>query len=298
MLSHLPVVYLATLILVFGWTNPDVAHAQDLRALLNAETEQVGEVFAPGVISSPDSSESSPTLTADGRTLVFTRYTSYGQQVPYIATRTGDTWTADAWTVERAPFAEFVYNLAISPDGSTLLFRTPRTGNSDTEPVSRVFRVNRSNDGTWGDVEEVEELRDTRAGYFDIQSDGSLYLYARPGEPGDDPDLPRGVYRSVLQEDGSYGPMDFLGHAVSPAGSTTFSPEVFDDGKQMIVTRAGISAEEEAELGEKGFYLHRQTDGGWDDGRRLPLPYGWDATLLPGNRLLFVDRGELIVLSL
>ena len=190
MLSHLPVVYLATLILVFGWTNPDVAHAQDLRALLNAETEQVGEVFAPGVISSPDSSESSPTLTADGRTLVFTRYTSYRKQVPYIATRTGDTWTADAWTVERAPFAEFVYNLAISPDGSTLLFRTPRTGNSDTEPVSRVFRVNRSNDGTWGDVEEVEELRDTRAGYFDIQPDGSLYLYARPGETGDTPTCP------------------------------------------------------------------------------------------------------------
>jgi hypothetical protein len=256
------------------------------------------KTFAPGVISSPDSSESSPTLTADGRTLVFTRYTSYRKQVPYIATRTGDTWTADAWTVERAPFAAFVYNLAISPDGSTILFRDVRSGDPETKHVSRAFRVERGEDGTWGDVEEVEELRGTRAGYFDIQPDGSLYFYAHPGKTGDDPDPPRGVYQSVLQADGSYGPLEFIGYAVSPAGSNTFAPEIFDDGQHMIVTRAGISAEEEAELGKKGFYLHRQTASGWDGGTLLPLPYGWDATLLPGNRLLFVNRGELILLSL
>jgi len=302
MLNHLPIASLVLSVLLLGWMNPGAAHAQDLRALLNAETEQRGEVFAPGVISSPDSSESSPSITADGRTLVFTRYASYGRQVPYIATQTGDSWTADAWTADawtarRAPFAEFVYNLAISPDGSTILFRTPRTDNLSTEPVSRVFRVEQDEDDTWGKAEEVSELRGTRAGYFDLQEDGSLYLYARPAETGDDPDQPRGIYRSTLRDDGSYGPLAFVGRAVSPTGTNTFSPELFDDGHQMIVTRAGISAEEEADLGRKGFYLHHQTGSEWNDGTRLPLPYGWDATILPGNRLLYVDQSDLMVLS-
>lgn len=291
MMNRLPVASLALLLLLFAWTHPDSAHAQDLRALLDAETEQTGEVFAPGVISSPDSSESSPSLTADGRTLVFTRYAGYGKQVPYIATRTGDAWTA-----ERAPFAEFVYNLAISPDGSTILFSNPRTRDQATENVRRVFRVQRGADGIWGEAQEVVELRGTRAGYFDLQPDSSLYLYARPGETGDDPDLPRGVYWTVLQADGSYGSLDFAGYNVSPAGSTTFSPELLGDGTQMIVTRAGISEEEE--LGQRGFYLHHQTDSGWDDGTLLPLPYGWDATLLPDDQLLYVNGGDLYVISL
>lgn len=300
--SRLPAISVAVLLISLGWMTAGAAHAQNLQPLLNANAEQPGEeqaseVFAPGVISSPDSSESSPSITADGRTLVFTRYASYGQQVPYIATRTGDSWTADAWTVERAPFAEIVYNLAISPDGATVLFRTTRTGNASTESVSRVFRVERTADGTWGEAEEVRELRGTRAGYFDLQDDGSLYLYARPAETGDDPDQPRGVYRTERQHDGSYGPLVFVGRAVSPAGTNTFSPELFDGGRQMIVTRAGISAEEEADLGQKGFYLHRRTGSGWDNGTRLPLPYGWDATILPGNRLLYVDRGDVMVLS-
>jgi len=102
----------------------------------------------------------------------------------------------------------------------------------------------------------------------------------------------------VLQADGSYGSLDFAGYNVSPTGSTTFSPELLGDGTQMIVTRAGISEEEEAELGQRGFYLHHQTDSGWDDGTLLPLPYGWDATLLPDDQLFYVNGGDLYVISL
>jgi Tol biopolymer transport system component len=79
----------ATLPLAFGQDGPPVVDM-----LLNAEDEQRGHVVAPGVISSPDSSESSPSMTADGRTMVFTRYASYREQVPYIATRTGDADTS------------------------------------------------------------------------------------------------------------------------------------------------------------------------------------------------------------
>lgn len=277
------------------------AHGQNgppvVDLLLDAENEQRGSVVAPGVISSPDSSESSPSITADGRTMVFTRYTGYGQQVPYIATHAGDDGTANAWTVRRAPFAEYVYNLSISPDGTTILYRTPRTGNPDTEPVSRIFRVERSDDGRWGTPEEISSLRGTRAGYVDIQPDGSLYLYARPAASGDDPDRPRGIYRMRQSADGSYGPLQFAGADISPRGTTTFSPEVFDGGHRMIVTRAGMSDEEEAELGNRGFYLHRKTPNGWDSGTRLALPYGWDATLLRGGGLLYVDDGDLYLID-
>lgn len=272
---------------------PLAAGAQDVAALLESQGEVTARVFAPGVVSSPDSSESSPSITADGRTLVFTRYEGYGEQAPHLATRTDD-----GWEVRRLPFAELVYNLAISPDGETILYRPPRDRDEEAEPVSRVFRVERGADGAWGEAEELPRLRGTNAGYFDIQPDGSVVLYARPGDSGDDPAEPRGVYRMEPADHGGYTPLEFLGRAVSPSGSNTFDPEVFDGGRQMVVTRAGIPAGEVAAWGRRGFYLHRRTAEGWDEGRRLPLPYGWGATVLPDGHLLFVDRGDLRVIDL
>lgn len=264
--------------------------AQVVDALLGGSQRVEQAVFAPGVVSSPDSSESSPSVTDDGRTLVFTRYESYGSQVPHIATR-----TPDGWRVRRAPFADLVYNLAISPDGGTILFRPARTAEPDGP--SRVLRVRRSDDGSWGEPREVAELRGVNAGYFDIRSDGTLYLYARPPADAEGRAPPRGVHRTRLGADGTYGPMEFLGHSVSPAGSNTFDPELIGGGRTMIVSRSGISDDEEAELGRMGLYLHRRTAHGWDAGQRLPLPYGWGATLLPDGRLLFVDEGDVQVVS-
>ncbi|PEN13040.1 hypothetical protein CRI94_10315 [Longibacter salinarum] len=282
---------------LFGLTTEAVC-AQNIQDLLDTTADRKGVIFAPGVISSPDSSESSPSITADGSTLVFTRYANYGQQVPYIATRIGHSEHDDAWDVQRAPFAEFVYNLAISPDGQTILYRPPRRGNSASKPTSRVFRVQKQPGGKWSDAEEIEELRKTRAGYFDLQEDGTLYLYARPGESDADPNKPRGVYRTHLNVDGSTEPLTFVGLHVSPSGSNTFDPDVFRNGRQMIVTRAGISAEEEETLGRKGFYLHRRSSDGWTKGQRLKLPYGWGATILPDSRMLYVHDGDLYVVSL
>lgn len=272
---------------------PDAAAAQDLAALLEVDAELSGEVFAPGVISSPDSSESSPSVTADGRTMVFTRYANYGEQVPYMATH-----ASGEWRVERLSFAEVVYNLAISPDGEMIVYATPRARDGDDEAPRRVYRVLRRADGSWGEPVEHPELRSTNAGYFDLESDGSLYLYARPGATGDDPTWPRGIYRTELRADGGYRPIAFVGRAVSPEGSNTFDVEVVDDGRQLLTTRGGIPPDEVAPWGRRGVWLHRRTDDGWDDGRRLPLPYAWGATVLPDGRLLFVDQGDLRVVDL
>jgi hypothetical protein len=65
----------------------------------------------------------------------------------------------------------------------------------------------------------------------------------------------------------------------------------------LVLTAYAFSDREEAKLGNRGFYLHRKTQSGWDSGTRLALLYGWASTLLPGGGLLYVDADDLYVID-
>jgi Tol biopolymer transport system component len=78
-------------------------------------------VFEPGVISTPEGTETSPSITADGQTMVFARTAGWTDKGPYIATRQGD-----GWRVQKAPFTDTLYNLAVAPDGQSISSRRTR----------------------------------------------------------------------------------------------------------------------------------------------------------------------------
>ena len=73
---------------------------------------------------------------------------------------------------------------------------------------------------------------------------------------------------------------------------------VHPDEDRLIITRAGIPDDRADALGPRGFYLYRRAADGWQEARRLDLPYGWGATVLPDGRFLFVDAGDLQVVPL
>ena len=239
-------------------------------------------VFAPGVISTPDLRETSPSISADGKTMVFARTENWKDKVPYLATRSND-----GWNVRKAPFADTLYNLAIAPDGRSIFFKKNET--QDGEDVSRTYRVNRTEDG-WGPPQNLPALFNVNAGYFCPMADGTLYFYARSPRSG--------IYRTEPDANGGYEDPTWVSDAVSPEGTTSFDVLVHPNDDRLIITRAGLSDEQEAELGPRGFFYYRRTEDGWREEKRLDLPYAWGATVLPEGRFLFVDAGNLQTVSL
>lgn len=242
------------------------------------------QAFEPGVISLPGFSEGSPSITADGQTLLFTRFKSYSQQVPYIARRTGDSWA-----VERFNPLDNVYNLAIAPDGQQIVYKK-RFADGRTQS----YRLQRTDKG-WGAPEPLPGPLFQNAGYFRVAQDGTLYMYINSVAGN-----PRGIYFAEPQPDGSYGQPKWLSDAVSPYGSTTYTPIVTPDERRMIVNRAGIvPGIVEDNLGAKGLYYHQQYNGQWDTGTRIEgIPYTYYAAVLPDDRLVFVHKGDLYEIDL
>ena len=257
--------------------------------ILLAQSQAEISVFEPSVISLEGVSEGSPDITADGNTLVFTRYESYGDKVPYIAERIN---SGSGWEVRQLTFTDTLYNLAISPDGQRIVYKTRNRPSPGADRVNNAFRVDRNPDGSWGEPVEMQpDLKD--AGYFRIANDGTLYLFINASEG-----TPRGIFTSDLNSDGSYSDPVWLSDAVSPFPSVTYSPIINDDETKIIVNRAGLSEEEEQKLGERGLYIHQKYGFQWDTGRRLNLPYSWYAEVLPDGRLIFVENGDLYEASL
>lgn len=247
-----------------------------------ASPDTTWSAFAPGVVSLPDVLETSPSVSTDGRSLLFARTEGWRDKAPYLATRGGN-----GWHVERATFADTIYNAALSPDGQIAFFKTYEA--VDGDEVSRAYQVARTRDG-WGLPEELPTLFDINAGYFCPVPDGTLYFFARLPKPG--------IYYAEPDNRGGFGAPQWLSDAVSPDSTTTFDVVVHPDEDRLIATRAGIPARREGELGPRGFYYYRRTPDGWQEERRLPLPYGWGATMLPGGRFLFVNDGDLQVVPL
>lgn len=272
-MSHSTIAFLVSFLVVFRTSS---ANAQDSVRYA---------IFEPGLISVPDLAEGSPSITADGQTLLFTRFKEYSKQVPYIAQRTGDSWT-----VERFSPLDTVYNLAISPDGQEVFYKK-RFSDGRTQS----FRMQRADGGHWEAPRPLPGPLFQNAGYFRVAQDGTLYMYSNSTAGN-----PRGIYYAEQQPDGNYGRPRWVSDAVSPYGSTTYAPIISPDERRMIVNRAGIvPGIVEENLGEKGLRYHQRYNGQWDTGTLIEgIPYTYYAEVLPNGQLVFVHNSDLYVIDL
>lgn len=214
--------------------------------------------FADGVVST-DQSETSPSFDADATTMVFARYgDDWRRKTPYIATR-GD----GGWTVSQLPFGE-VYNLAISPDGQTIVL-------SEVGEGRRLLRSSKV-DGSWSAPEPIPGIR---GAYPALTDDGRLFYYDSEGPDGG------GIH--VLTED---GPEPWL---VSRA-ATIFDAFPLEGGDRLLVTRCG---DETCDAADGNGIRIVSRDGSEDV---LPrLPYAWGSQVVEALGILVFTNGEDIL---
>lgn len=145
---------------------------------------QQPQVFAPGVISVPDSHDDYISLTPDGRQAVFTRLAAgYRGGTVYLADRSGTTWT----NVRVAPFSGTHQDsrAIFSPDGRRIIFASNRPGpgregRSDLD----LWQVERTPSG-WTEPVNLGAPVNTTAheSHPSLAASGALYFARRVQDP-------------------------------------------------------------------------------------------------------------------
>ncbi|MEM1379958.1 MAG: hypothetical protein AAGH41_04950 [Pseudomonadota bacterium] len=131
--------------------------------------------FARGIVST-DTSETSVSATSDGKTLVFARYSDWGTKSAFLA-----SWTDNQWAVESLTALGAIYNLAIAPDGRSIITASENDG---------ALKRYTFNGATWVYTDNISEEIGATGSYPQITSVGDLIFYDPTGKDGG------GLYRA------------------------------------------------------------------------------------------------------
>ncbi len=250
----------------------------EVRTLLRAVTASRGPTpvpFAAGAVSGPGS-EASPSFTRDGRTLVFARYgDDWTVKDPFIA-----TLDDDGWTVTALPFGP-VYNLAIAPDGSSILYAT----RDDEE--RRLYRVRRQAQG-WSPAQDLTTDFGISGTYPCLTEDGDLLYFDASGLEGS------GVYIAPARSGGFAAPRPYF----IPERGVAFDACAVPGGGTVLVTRC---VDDICEPGaENGVWTLQDDDGVSMLAQRVSaLPYVWGVEVVtPLGLVVFTDGDDILALPL
>ncbi|GEM_PF-3140604 len=239
----------------------------------------LGQVKIEPVHSNVNSSfwEDSPSISADGRFLVFTR--SEAKDWP-------DTDYRKLYQIDLSdpkseamllPFADSVYNVSYGNDDS--IFFTNRR-NQGAQEYQQFFRAVYAN----GRYQVTNLTSEILASYAHQVKDGSIYYFQYDGKDG------AGLYRA--QFDGTqFLKPTWLGSELSEPKTTSFDAFVSADESWMIFTSY---FEEDGETGRTGFYFAKKVNGNWTKSKIEGLPYGWGANVTPDLKyFIFTDGGDI-----
>lgn len=128
----------------------------------------VAEIFAPGIVSNPDSSEFSGVFSPDGREYYFYRFSESVQAMLLFSKLVGEAWTAP----EQLAFSEgyAAYEPYIGFDNKRLYFAWNHVTPSGEAAIPAYFSVERTQDG-WSEPEYAGQgmfLSSSRDGQFYI----------------------------------------------------------------------------------------------------------------------------------
>lgn len=227
--------------------------------------------FARGVVSTSSAGESSPSLSPDGDTLIFTRYLDDWQAQTLMVSRLVNVAWQEAEPFESLPV---LYNAAFADDGNRIIY----CERDDTLPGGRIFIVDRTATGSWGSPLNLTDANGETGSYFFLRADGHVWFH-REGE------LYRGVIRANRIED-----VTPLPAPINTASGVEFSPWMSRDGNMMLFTR-----DIEGDSTQSGVFRARRTTTGWTPPERLPIPYGWAASITPdGEDLVYVVDDDIV----
>lgn len=261
--------------------------------LLAATRVQAQSLFAPGIISRPDSAEAFGSLTPDGKEFYFTIHRAdFSRHRIVVARRATGGWSAP----ETLPISG-VYNdrePKLSPDGRRLYFSSNRplaAGDTTRRRDLDLWFSDRRSDGSWSSPKHIEGANGPSNDFSpSVTANGTLYFISnRRGGIGKD-SLPYNVWRAE--------PLDLAtGRWKAPvnAGSAInagFETNVFvtPDESLMLVSRDGSP---DTFGGDDIYFSRRAGSGAWQAMKHLPAPintkeYEYGPLVSPDGRFLFV----------
>jgi Tol biopolymer transport system component len=217
------------------------------------------ELFAPGVISTPDY-ELDASFTPDGRTLYFTKSTpQFGTLLTIVVSRLRD----GKWS--KPEVAEFSGQWSdadpfVSPDGRRLFFISTRPVDGKPKKDNDIWVMDKVASG-WSEPRNLGAPVNTagRELYPTVTRDGTLYFVSsRPGGLGGSD-----IYRARLVN-GKYAEPENLGPAINSRfneGDAYIAP----DESYLIFTSAGRPDD----LGGGDLYISFRKNGVWTPARHL-----------------------------
>ncbi|RZV63216.1 MAG: hypothetical protein EX254_06695 [Flavobacteriaceae bacterium] len=225
--------------------------------------------------------ETSPSLTSDGKTIVFARYSDWVKKVPYIAYLKNGKWEK-----EQLSIVDTIYNLAISPNGKRIVFAT--YDEVENEEIRKAYYADKQGQG-WNEPIEIKNLTNINAGYFQIMEDGSIYFFAR---------IPKnGIYYVEPKGKKGYSDPKWLSDAVGLPNSDSFDAFLNPQKNKLIVSQA-YSEKKFPERGEIGLYYYEKVNGNWIRKKRLSLGYAWGVDITSDKKMLFVRNGNIQSINL
>ena len=161
------------------------------------EPEVLGEPFGQ------KNDDGTPSLTADGKTMFFTRcsYNTQGENNAdcYEVQRSGGRWGDPVRVVPGGDSTMMVAHPAISPDGQTLYFVSDKEGGHGGKDI---YYTQRQTDGTWSKAENLGAIVNTKGDemFPYVRDNGTLYFSSNGhiGYGGLD------IYKAVRNENGRY----------------------------------------------------------------------------------------------
>jgi hypothetical protein len=258
-------------------------------------------LFAPGVLSRPDTEDLGATFSDGGDRVWFVRWSGpiWETRQRLFTARRG----ADGWSDPRPVAATAGHRVDwpwVDPDGHLWLsWAAPYEGRPPTRydfDDFDLWRAPLAGGGALGaprrvpDVNRVKTDAERTIGYLhnetgaELARDGTLYFWSeREGAPGR-----RDIFRA--EPDGAGGfeaPVALPEPINSPRMEDTF---LIDPDERWIL----FGSDRHAGLRETSFYLSRRTDSGWSTPRRLPAPL--DSEWIEAGPTA-VDGGRTLVFS-
>lgn len=220
--------------------------------------------FVPENIGPPISSDQAeylPVLSADGKTMVFTRRVG-NQEDFFIAEKKAGKWAkAEPLAALNSPFNEGAQS--ISADGRLMVFTFCQSG-PDQGGCNLFFAEKCA--GNWSKPQKIEGVVNTGAweAQPSLSADGSLLLFAsnRPGGLGGND-----IWASRRSRSGKWGKPVNLGASINSSGNDQ-SPFLHADGRTLYFSSDGRPGMGDNDL----FMVQLQTDGQWGEVKNLGYP--------------------------